>query len=141
MMPAARLAAGCVIGLAVLTGCSGGGAKTYRVQGKVELKDGDVELLRGSHIEFKHDSDELLRPSGKIAAGGGFTVETLHQGKVLSGAPEGKYKARIILGDQSDEGVPKRQGNPIHPRFLDFETSGLSVTVPSGNLIVPLSRK
>jgi hypothetical protein len=54
---------------------------------------------------------------------------------------ERKYKARIVLADQSDEGVPKRKGNPIHPRFLNFATSGLTFTVPSGDLTVSLSKK
>lgn len=125
----------------ILAGCSNEGVKTYPVRGKVEIKDGDAALLEGSHVELMHESQELLRPSGKITSSGAFTVETLHEGQILSGAPEGKYKARIILADESDEGVPKRKGDPVHKRFLDFQTSGLSFTVPSGDYTVSLSRK
>ena len=107
----------------------------------VSVTDGDVEQLTGSHVEFKHESDELLRPTGKIAAGGNFTVETLHSGKVSPGAPEGNYKARIVLADEGDAGAPKRKGDPIHKRFLSFETSGLLFTVPGGEYNVTVSRK
>jgi hypothetical protein len=130
-------------GLAVvlLAGCSGQSIKTHPVSGKVAIKDGDVVILTGSSIELKSDAEETVRPIGNIDASGNFTLKTLHQGEILPGAPEGKYKARIILGDDSDEGVPKRKGNPIHPRFLEFETSGLSYTVPSGEFVVALSKK
>jgi hypothetical protein len=129
------------LSLFLLVGCSSQSIKTYPVTGKVEIKDGDVALLTGSSVEFKHETDEYLRPSGNIDSSGSFTVKTLYQGEILQGAPEGKYKARIILADESDEGVPKRPPNLLHPRFLDFEKSGLSFTVPSGEYNVSLSRK
>jgi len=124
-----------------LAGCSSQSVKTRPVSGKVELKDGDVALLAGSGVEFKHEGDEFLRPSGNINSSGSFTVKTLYQGEILQGAPEGKYKARIILADESDEGVPKRPTNLLHPRFLDFDKSGLTFTVPSSDYTVSLSRK
>ena len=125
----------------LLVGCSAPSVKTHPVTGKVEIKDGDVAILTGSGVEFMHESDEFLRPSGNIDSSGNFTVKTLHQGEILVGAPEGKYKARIILGDESDEGVPKRKGNVIHPRYLEFATSKLSFTVPGGDYTVTLSKK
>jgi hypothetical protein len=134
-------AVGPVVSLFLLVGCSSQSIKTHPVSGKVEIKDGDVAILTGSSVEFKHKSDESIRPYGNIDSAGTFTVKTLHQGTILSGAPAGKYKARIILGDESDEGVPKRKGNPIHPRFLDFSTSGLSFKVPAGDYTVSLSRR
>jgi hypothetical protein len=125
----------------LLFGCSGEKIKTHSVVGKVEIKDGDVAILTGSAVELKHESDEFLRPSGNIDSSGKFTVKTLYQGKISVGAPPGKYKARIILGDESDEGVPKRKGDVIHKRYLDFEKSKLSFTVPSGNYTVTVSKK
>jgi hypothetical protein len=130
-----------VVGIVALGGCSGDGLKTFPVKGQVEINDGDVQFLTGSHVELKHDTDEQLRPSGKITPGGSFAIETLHQGKILPGAPAGKYKARIILGDESDAGVPKRKGDPVHKRYLNFETSGLSFTVPGSSATVSLSKK
>jgi hypothetical protein len=125
----------------VLCGCSAKGLKTHPVQGKVELKDGDIAILTGSYVELMQEADPLVRASGRITAQGSYAIQTLHEGKVLSGAPDGKYKVRIVLGDESDEGVPKRKGNPFHPRYLDFDKSGLSFTVPSGDYSVVLSKK
>src|SRR5436190_24078519 len=85
----------------LLFGCSGEKIKTHPVAGKVEIKDGDVAILTGSSVEFKHESDESFRPYGNIDSSGNFTAKTLYQGKMLLGAPAGKYKARIILGDES----------------------------------------
>jgi len=130
-----------ILAALVLAGCSGSGVKTHRVTGKVELKDGDVAILTGSHVEFADESDSMRRSSGKIDSGGAFAMETLRDGVVLKGVPEGRYKARIVLGDESDEGVPKRKGNPIHPRFLSFESAKLSFTVPGGDYTVTVSRK
>jgi len=126
---------------AALVGCGSSSVKTYPVKGKVEVKDGDVSLLTSSHVELTQESNPDIRPNGKIEPGGGFSVQTQHQGKIVSGAPEGKYKVRIVLADASDEGVPKRKGDPIHKRFFDFETSGLSITVPSGNYTIAVSTK
>ena len=127
--------------LVVICGCGASGVKTYPVKGNVEIKDGDVALLVGSHVELMQESNPDIRPSGKIEPGGGFSLQTLHQGKVVAGAPAGKYKARVVLGDESDAGVPKRKGDPIHKRYFDFETSGLSLTVTSSNYTVSLSKK
>jgi hypothetical protein len=126
----------------VCVGCSSQSAiKTHPVVGKVEIKDGDVAILTGSAVELQHETDENLRPSGNIDATGRFVVKTLYKGEYLEGAPEGKYKARIILGDPSDEGVPKRKGDPIHKRYLDFTASKLSMSVPGGDYNVSVAKK
>jgi hypothetical protein len=132
--------ANCLL-LVALSGCGASGVKTYPVGGKVEVKDGDVAQLAGSHVELMQESDPDIRPNGKIRPGGSYSLQTQHQGKIVAGAPEGKYKVRIILGDENDAGVPKRKGDPIHKRFLDFTTSGLSVAVPSGDYTLSLSKK
>jgi len=126
---------------AFLSGCSGPTIKTYPVAGKVQITDGDTSLLAGSHVELLHDTDQALRPSGKIAPSGDFKLETLYQGRILPAAPEGTYKARIILADESDEGGPKRKGDPIHRRYYNFQTSGLTFKVPGGDYNLSLSRK
>jgi len=131
--------------LAVLifqSGCSSKAAiKTHPVAGKVEIKDGDAAILTGSTVELQNETDESLRPYGNIDAGGNFSMKTLYKGNLLEGAPEGKYKARIILADPSDEGVPKRKGDPIHKRYFEFGTSKLTVSVPGGEYNVSLSKK
>ena|SRR6478672_4311852 len=130
----------CILAAALL-GCGSSSVKTYSVKGKVDVKDGEVSLLAGSHVELMQENEPEIRPNGKIEPGGGFSVQTQHQGKIVAGAPAGKYKVRIVLADASEEGVPKRKGDPIHKRFFDFETSGLSITVPSGHYTISVSKK
>lgn len=126
----------------ILAGCSSAKIKTHPVQGKVTIQDGDVAILTGSHVELlAPDGAAEKRASGVIAADGTFVLKTLYEGEVVAGAPEGEYKARIILGDPSDENVPKRSGNPVHQRYLQFETSGLAMKVPSGEYSLSLSKK
>jgi len=140
---AVRTALVCGIGVVIsVSGCGGGSPiKTRPVVGKVELKDGDIAILTSSSVELKSDADENLRPYGNIDATGKFVLKTLYQGQIVDGAPEGTYKVRIILADQSDEGVPKRKGDPFHKKYLEFATSGLSLTVPSGDYAVTVAKK
>jgi len=129
------------LSLLFFIGCSSPGIKTHPISGKVEVKDGDVAMLTGSTVQLVHVDDETIRPYGNLDGSGKFTVKTLYKGDVLQGAPAGNYKARISLADESDEGVPKRPPNLLHPRFLDFDKSGLTFTVPSGDYTVGISRK
>ena len=144
-MPRERFesAAASALSLLLLFGCSGSGIKTHPVSGKVNVKDGDAAMLTGSTVQLVREDDETIRPYGNIDASGSFTVKTPYKGEVVQGAPAGKYKARLMLGDESDEGVPSRKGkgNVIHPRFLEFDKSGLSMTVPSGDYTVSVSKK
>jgi len=151
-VPFLRLCRPCAFALKFLTvgaiailgvGCGGPSIKTYPVSGKVEVKDGDFAMLTGSSIQLVQEGDETIRPYGDINASGNFTVKTLYKGDIVQGAPAGKYKARIMLGDESNEGVPSRKGkgNVIHPRFLEFDKSGLSIAVPSSDYTVSLSKK
>jgi hypothetical protein len=127
--------------LLALNGCSNQKIKTHPVVGKIVQSGGDVAILKGSTVELMQDGDSTIRSSGVIAQDGSYQLKTFREGEFLTGAPEGTYKARIILADESDEGVPKRKGNPIHPRYLDFEKSGLQVTVPSEDYTISLSSK
>jgi hypothetical protein len=134
-------AAAVALALLGLAGC-GGGIKTYPVRGKVAVEGGDAKDLAGCHVQFMLESDNLVQPDGLIGPDGSFEMQTLHDGKILRGAPEGAYKARIILGQDEDEGRPKRRGQPVHKRFLDFKTSGLSYQVPtSGDITVTVAKR
>jgi hypothetical protein len=125
-----------------LAGCGGDAPKTHPVRGKIVLADGDIEQLAGSEVEFMLESDPLVRAAGKISTDGSFTVQTLHKGKILKGAFEGTYRARIIVSEDDDAGPRKRRQQPLHQRFLDFKTSGLTFQVPtSGEVTVNLSRR
>lgn len=131
-----------VIGLTLvlIAGCFGSKLKTHPVNGKVEMTDGEVAPLAGSIIEFMQQADPLVRASGKISSDGAFKMETLHQGEIIAGVPEGVYAARIILSDEDENGNPKKGGMPIHRRFLDFNTSKWTVTVPSESVTLKVSK-
>lgn len=124
-----------------LAGCGTGRIRTYPVSGKVELAEGNLDLLADSTIEFMQVADPLVRSSGRIDVSGAFHMETLYQGEILSGVPEGEYKARIIVSDEDEDGNPKRGPSPVHKRFLDFESSGWSLVVPGGEASFQASKK
>jgi hypothetical protein len=130
------------LALLAVAGCGGGGPKTYPVRGRVVLADGDIKELANGHVEFMLENDQTVRADGKIQPDGSFTMQTQQQGKLLHGAVEGKYLARIIPPEDEDGDGRKRRPPPIHPRFLDFKTSGLSFPVPtSGAITVTVSRR
>jgi hypothetical protein len=122
-----------------LAGCGSGTPRTYPVTGTVELPGADLNPLSGSHVEAALATDPSVRASGEIQPDGGFMLETLHAGRILKGAPEGTYRVRIV---PSDEGrAAGRRRAALAPRFLRFETSGLTLQVPpEGTVTLPLSR-
>jgi hypothetical protein len=108
--------------------------KTHTVQGKVILKDGNIEDLRESHVEFELESDSTVRGSGLIAGDGRFSAEMLHKGQVLRGLPPGQYRGRIVL---SDEGPASKKGRSvIARRYRDFKTANVSIAVPASEEVL-----
>lgn len=117
-------------GAAVLSGCGAGGPQLRPVSGTVSLPGGDPAVLAGSAVEVALDTDPTVRASGTIGPDGRFRLETLRDGAVRTGAPEGTYKARIILGDD-DPAVRKKATKAVPARFQAFESSGLTFRVPA----------
>lgn len=157
-----------VLGLALaLAGTGCGGTKTHPVRGTVVVEDGDVKKLAGANVEFQLTSDPGVRSYGEIKEDGSFEMVTLHNGRTLSGAPEGSHTARIVIsGDLEEEDEPvkldadeapdwqtvlkqknaakqrKKNPLPVNARFLRFKTSGLSYQVPTpGDITVKVSVK
>lgn len=131
-----------VVGIVMcLTGCGGSKIKTHPVAGKVAIADGSPEMIAGCIVEFMQVADPLVRSSGRIDASGAFRMETLFQGEILSGVPEGEYKARIIISDEDEDGNPRRGPLSVHKRFQDFESSGWSVVIPGGEASFQASKK
>ena len=91
---------------------------------------GDPAVLAGSTVELALVSDPTVRASGTIEPDGRFTLDSLKDGRVRPGAPEGTYKARIILGDD-DPGLQMKAAKAVPVRYQRFETSGLTVRVPA----------
>lgn len=133
-----RLSLSCSIGLTILAvGCgAGGGTQTYPVQGRVVYKSsGNVNNLVGGRVRLQSESDPAVMPVGEIEEGGVFSVGTFVNNQALQGVPAGKYKARVEPPQpDSDDGVVRRF---INPRYQNFASSGLTVTVPvSGEVVL-----
>ena len=116
-------------------GCSSDAVRTHAVRGEVALARADVADLAGCSIEVALESDPTVRASGEIGPDGKFSLESLHSGEVRRGAVEGTYKARLILADD-DRTQRIRAAKAVAPRFLRFETSGLTIQVPPEGEVV-----
>jgi hypothetical protein len=115
-------------------GCTRPGAKTYPVKGQLEVTGGDLKALAGHTVEVALVSDPQVRAAGQIQDDGSFTLETLQQGAILNGAAEGTYKARIVLADD-DIAARNLAAKSLHPRYLQFDKSGLSLEVPAAQVV------
>ena len=118
-----------ITALFLLTGCSQSGPSVHPVKGQIQL-GGDATPLAGHTIEVALASDRQVRASGEIRPDGNFQLESLLEGKIRRGALEGKYVARLVL---ADDDLRHKQATVagIDPRYLQFESSGLSLEVPA----------
>ena len=116
------------------TGCNRAGTKTYPVRGKIEAAGSDTRALSGHTVELALETNPQIRAAGQIQDDGSFVVETLHGGLVLPGAAEGKYQARIVLSDDDIAGK-KLVAKSLHPRYFQFDKSGLAIQVPAAEVV------
>lgn len=128
------------LGVVVFVGCEKAGVKTFPVEGKVELSGSDPNILSGHVIEAVSEANPEVRAYGSIEPDGSFRMETLHAGKIIDGAQEGKYQVRVVLGDDDPE-LRRQAAQRINPRHLDFATSGVSLQVPASNVVLRLDAK
>ena len=130
-----------VLGLGILAGCGGPAEPTtYPVSGQVQLASGDVKVLAGHNVEAALETDSAVRAYGLIKDDGSFELETLRAGVLKSGAAEGRYRVRVALSDDDPE-ARRQAAQALHPRFLTFDSSGLSFDVPTAApVVLPLSR-
>jgi hypothetical protein len=124
------ISAALVAAAVALTGCGSGEPRTYPIQGRLSVPNGDVAALAGGTVEAALDSDPTVRAAGTIEPDGSFKLETLRAGVIRKGAVAGTYKVRVILPDD-DPAARKRAARTVHPRALKFETSGLILQVPA----------
>ena len=117
------------LALVGLGGCGGGTTKIEgtAVRGKVVYKGkGNVAQLANGMVRLRSDADPNLVIMGWIEEDGTFAVGASAPGKSPGGVPAGRYKARVEP-PLDDEGRPRRV---VHPKFMDFDKSGLTVSVP-----------
>ena len=133
--PLARTAAVAAAVLLGAAGCETGGLETYPTTATVELPGGDVTVLAGSTVEGASEADPSVRIAGEVRPDGRVEFETLHAGRIVNGAPAGKYKARIILASD-DKKVRRLAARAVSPRYMEFSSAGFTFQVPSPDAVV-----
>jgi hypothetical protein len=118
----------------ISVGCAKPAAKTHFVRGQFEVPGGDIELLAGHIVEVALIADPRVRAAGQIREDGTFALSALHEGAPLAGAKEGAYQARIVLSDD-DPGRRNIAAKALPQRYLQFESSGLTLNVPSAEIV------
>jgi hypothetical protein len=117
--------------LVLAAGCGESPPKTYPVYGKVVFKGkGKIHQLASGSVQFQSTADPNILAAGELEEDGSFSLGTFYKEKLLAGVPAGEYKARVIppAPDDDDEEDPRRP-SLIHPKYKDFEKSGLTFIV------------
>ena len=126
---------------ATLVGSLGCGGQTlYQVKGTVAYKDeADVSVLANGLVLFDPvDAEVKVSARGEIKPDGSFRMSTFREG---DGVMPGKY--RVMLSPPAFRGK-RNEVRPelFDPRFEDFETSGLDITVtgPVINYVITVDK-
>jgi hypothetical protein len=125
--------------LAGLVGCHDySAADQYRynpVKGKI-LLPGDKPLTEGG-VEFVGVDKVLVAVQGKLEPDGTFS---LGSSGATEGVPAGEYRVRIIPGPSTYTKTARGKGQvldrrklPFNTKYLDEDTSGLTVSVKDGD--------
>ena len=130
-----------IVAVVALMGCGSADPVTHPVTGRLQLNDGNIQLLAGSHVEAALTSDSTVRASGVLDDDGSFRLETFRSSHPLDGTIEGIYQVRVVLADD-DPATRRRAAKALAPRFLHFKSSGLSLEVPArGDVVLQVSRR
>jgi hypothetical protein len=112
--------------LAMVAGCSSG--NTSPVRGKVVFKDGAP--LTGGLVLFRPVDEKLQVSSrGDIQQDGTFILGTYQEG---DGAVPGKYQVAVTPPPRKKVREKPVERRIIHPRFENYDTSGLEFEVKRG---------
>jgi hypothetical protein len=123
-----------VLALILVTAVGCGSGNTYPVRGKVFFKDGTP--LTGGVVVFKPVDDSLkVTAQGDIQQDGTFIVATYKEG---DGALPGKYQVAITPPPRKKIREKPVERPIIHPRFENYETSGLQFEVKRGKNECPI---
>jgi hypothetical protein len=117
----------------VLAGCDSGPEPpaTHPVQGKIVFeRGGNIHELYDHQgaIEFESVDQPGVHAYGEIQEDGSFTLSTVKDDLGFAGAVPGTHRGRLNL----DEEIR----HLVAPKFLRFETSGITLTVPSQEEVV-----
>lgn len=121
----------------LLAGCSPQGLQS--LEGQLVLQDGRSFEFSGDTIELRSQADSKQLAFGEIKADGKFKIDSLVNSSVVQGAAPCVYSARIVISDDDYE-HKKLAAKSINKKYFSFETSGLSVTVPSTGVTLQISK-
>jgi hypothetical protein len=120
---------GCILCVALVSGCFSSDPPTYTVSGKVLYSD-DQPIPGGVVVLSPLESQGKANPRGMIGPDGSFTLKTPPN---RPGAEAGKYRVMVQAFDPAydDSKAPPTQSPPklIHRKYEKFETSDLEVDV------------
>lgn len=121
---------------AVLAGCGDGTPRGHSVEGKVVFKGkpGNMRQLAGGKVRLQSTSEPSIVAVGVIEDDGSFVLGATINKKSVSGVPAGQYKARLEPRPADDNDTPALA--PFAAKYLDYEKSGLTFTVPPPAAIV-----
>ncbi len=115
-------------------GCGPPEARTYPVAGKVVLKEGDFAQIEGWAVQFQSATAPDTRAIAEIKPGGAFKAVSIINNTGKEGVVEGEHRVCVI-------NVLNADAPGIDRKFKDFNTSGLTVTVPlKGELVVEVTK-
>jgi hypothetical protein len=122
-----------VLGFGLIFGCGKKveGPPTVPLKGKVQFtKGGKVENLANHSIpiEFQSVEQPEVKAFGEILEDGSFEMRTQIGTVGKPGVVAGKHRVRFNADDSA--------ARFIAPKFLSFESSGLTVTAPSDKVVV-----
>ncbi len=109
--------------LCCVSGCGPREPKTYAVTGKVVFKGGNVAQLQGWVVQFQSAAEPDQRAVAEIGEGGAFKAVSVVSNRGKEGVVEGQHRVAVV-------NVLNENAKVIHPKFMKFETSGITVTVP-----------
>ena len=123
--------------LVLLAGCGPQGLQP--LEGQLVFQDGISFEFSGDTIELRSQADSKQLAFGEIKADGKFKIDSLVNSSVVQGTTPGVYSARIVISDDDYE-HKKLAAKSIPKKYFQFETSGLSVTVPSTGITLQISK-
>ena len=124
-------------GLIFCVGC--GVSDLESVAGKVVMQGQNSFAFAGDVLELRSQADPTAHAFAEIKADGSFEIDSLHGGEITHGVKPGEYDARIVISD--DDAQHKQQAiKSINKKYLNFDTSGLKVVVPSPQITLEISK-
>jgi len=123
-------------------GCGDGIPRGHPVEGKVVFKGkpGNMRQLAGGKVRFQSTSDPSIVAVGVIEDDGSFVLGTTINKKSVSGVPAGQYKARLEPRPADSDDTPALA--PFAAKYLDYEKSGLTFTVPPpAEIVIEVERR